>query len=275
MVRKTIVEKPRDLTNYKDTLRGRPVRLNRQRLNTNDRGYASLIAFGDSHWGHPQSDVERSQRMLEYCLEHEIYLICMGDLMESGLTTSVGDSVYQQKLNPQEQMEFTIEQLEPLANRGLILGYLMGNHELRIRKRTGVDISKAICRILKVPYLNYACWNLFYVGKQSYSIYAWHGASAARYSHTRLKAVTDITRYISADCILMAHTHSLMEDSCLVQVVNRTKKKVVEKKVHVILTGSYLTWDLSYAQEKGYSIPKLGSPKIKLFADKRDIHISI
>lgn len=265
------------LSEYRDSFNGRPVRLNRQRLEVKkDNGeYAEFVAFGDTHWGHPQSDIERSKRMLDYCLKKKIYILCMGDLMESGLSSSVGDSVYQQKLNPQKQMEFIVEQLEPLAKAGLILGYHMGNHEMRIRKQTGVDISKIICRILKVPYLNYACWNLFYVGKQSYSVYSWHGSSGARFSHTRLKAVTDITRYISADLILMAHTHSLMEDSCLIQAVDRNRKMVIEKKTHVVLTGSYLTWDLSYAQEKGYSISKLGSPKIKLFANKSDIHISV
>ena len=70
------------------------------------------------------------------------------------------------------------------------------------------------------------------------------------------------------------HVHELADDAILVQQVSKKRKMVVERKKFLILTGSFLQYDDSYAQEKGYPMGKLGSPKVKLFAEKHDIHTS-
>ena len=71
------------------------------------------------------------------------------------------------------------------------------------------------------------------------------------------------------------HTHGLASDVILRQYYDGTKDRIVEEKQYVVLTGSYLEWDTSYAQMKNYPISKIGSPKIKLFSDRKDIHFSI
>ena len=259
----------------KDKLRGRPIRLNRQRLNLkNGKEYAELIFFGDLHYGHPGCDIERAARMRDYCLCKGVYVLGMGDYVEAGLRESVGDSVYEQELNPQKQLEFVIEFLEPLAKKGLLLGLLAGNHEARILKATSVNIVKIMARVLGVPYLHYACWNLFYVGEESYTVYALHGTTSSRFVHTKLKALVDISHNFDADLIVMGHVHELADASTLVQKVDRKRKTVTERKKFLLLTGHYLRYDRSYAQEKGLPLGKMGSPKAKLFANKHDIHIS-
>jgi len=251
------------------------IRLNVRRLKPLEgKDYAEVIFFGDLHLGHPQCHLKKAIEMLKYCLEKNIYVLFMGDLMESGLTTSIGDSVYQQRLNPQEQMEAVIEMIIPIKEAGLCLGFLMGNHEMRIRKTSGIDISKNICRELKIPYLGYACWNLWYVGNQSYTIYAWHGASGARFIYTKLKSVVDLSHYFTADLIAMAHVHSLTSDSIERQYVDKGSKQVKVRKAHILITGSYLAYDDSYSQMKGFPPTKLGSPKVKFMSDRFDLHIS-
>ena len=79
---------------------------------------------------------------------------------------------------------------------------------------------------------------------------------------------------VSADIVVYAHTHGLASDVILRQYYDSRQNKIVEDKQYVCLTGSYLEWDGSYAQQKNYSIPKIGSPKVKLFADRKDIHFS-
>jgi len=117
--------------------------------------------------------------MLDYALKKRIYVFCGGDMIEAGLNTSVGDSVYMQTLNPQRQMEAVIDLLEPLAKAGLIIGYLTGNHSARITKATSIDISKIICRQLKIPYLGYAGWTILSVGGIRYSLYSTHGSGGS------------------------------------------------------------------------------------------------
>jgi len=258
----------------KDKQGGKIIRLNRARLDSNGKGYAELLFFGDAHHGHPGCDIERAQGNIDYCVKKHIYVLGMGDYVEAGLRTSIGDSVYMQTLNPQEQMYFMLDMLKPLADAGLLIGLHIGNHEGRILKATSVNIASLMARMLNVPYLGYACWNLVYVGNQSYTIYSLHGSSGSRYVYTKLKALVDIAHNFDADILAMAHVHELADEAILVQQVDKKRKVVIERKKFLLLTGSYLRYDDSYAQEKGYPMGKLGSPKVKLFSEKHDIHIS-
>lgn len=251
------------------------IRLNRQRLELrNGRESAEVLFIGDVHVGHPQSHVDKATEMINYCINNGIYIMVMGDMLEAGLTTSVGDTVYHQKLNPQEQMETVIDLLEPAAAKGLIIGYLTGNHEARIKKTTSIDVSKIICKTLKVPYLGYAAWNIWYVGNQSYTVYTHHGASGSRFIHTKLKAAIDLSHYFWADVVAMGHVHDV--DSTVIerQHVDKVTKSVQVTKSYIVLTGHYLGYDKSYAQEKGFPPAKLGSPKALFNGTLKDVHIT-
>ena len=142
----------------KDKIVGRPIRVNRQRLVVRKNNYAEVIFLGDVHYGSPQCDIERFQKMLDYCLSRRIYVFLMGDMIEMATRESVGAGVYEQEKIGQTQYEEMIEMLRPLAKARLILGLLEGNHEERVYKETGYDISKALARELKIPYLGDACW---------------------------------------------------------------------------------------------------------------------
>ncbi len=188
---------------------------------------------------------------------------------------SVGDAVYQQKLNPQAQMEEMLEILEPVAKAGLLIGIHEGNHESRITKATGVDVTKVMAKLLGVPYLGYACWSLLRVGTQNYTLYSYHGKSGSRFLHTKIKAALDLTNSFEADLICMGHVHDLAVETILRQRVNVRKRTVEERKIHIVLTGHYLSYDKSYAQMAGYPVSKQGSPKVKLYGDRWDIHTSV
>ena len=259
----------------KDRIVGRPIRLNRFELPVkNGKDYAELLAFGDLHHGHPQCRVDKAKEMLDWALQHNVAVLLMGDLLEAGLRDSVGDSVYRQKLNPQEQMEAVVDLLQPLANKGLIKGLLSGNHEERITKTTGIDVSKVMARLLNVPYLGYACWNMVIVGKQKYAVYSEHGTGGSRFKHTKLKKILDEFAWLRADLILMGHHHSLDSTRVTIQEVDFRNKQVKEKKCYGALTGSYIGWDKSYAQMHELPISEIGSPKIKFSSVKRRIWIS-
>ena len=258
-----------------DGIVGRPIRVHRQVLEVGPKKYAEQLFFGDLHLGHPACDVEKAKRQLDYCLKNHVYLLGMGDYIECGLRTSVGDSVYEQEFNPDIQTERVEALLKPLADAGLIIGLFKGNHEGRIQKETSVDIVKWLCKSLKVPYLGYACWLALKVGSQTYTEYALHGSTGSKYSYTKLKALVDISHNFDSNIIAMGHVHDLVSDWTLVQEYDKRNKVIVERKKLLLLTGHYLNYDKTYAQEKGYPIGKTGSPKVKLFADKFDIHDSM
>ncbi len=257
-----------------DKIRGKPIRLNRQRLKVNKKGYAELLFLGDVHHGHPNCNIEKVKENINYCIKNKVYVILMGDLLEAGTRTSVGDSVYMQSLNPQEQHDEIEDIMRPLAEAGLVVGCHIGNHEARILKDTSVNLTKMLCKTLKMPYLGSASWSIFYVGNQSYTVYSMHGTTGSKFIYTKIKALIDISHNFHADIMAMGHTHDIADEVTYVQLPERKTKKIVEHKKYHILTGHYLGYDGSYAQDKGFSIGKIGSPKVKLFGDKKDIHSS-
>ena len=257
-----------------DRIVGRPIRCNRKTLSVKSgKDYAELLFLGDVHLGSPQCDVDRFLRMVKFCLDNRLYVLLTGDLLEMATRGSVGAGIYEQEVKGQSQVEQMVEFLAPLAKKELIVGLLTGNHEARVYDATGINVSKAIANELGVSYLGDACWNVFRVGSQRYTCYSLHGRTNARFDGTALLALERISTSFDADIVAHAHTHKLANSSVLIQrTVNRCVK---EFKKHLILTGSFLKYDGGYAQVVGLPISKLGSPKVKLFANRHDVSVSI
>lgn len=253
---------------------GRPITLNIQELEVTD-GSAELIFFGDLHYGHPKCDIDRAKDMLEWALDNRVYVLCIGDLLESATRDSIGTGVYDQVVNPQRQMEYIVKLLMPLAKEGLIIGLHNGNHCERIRKTTSIDVAMLMANLLSVPYLGYAGWTMLKVGKQKYSIYSTHGVGGSKFKHTKLKKVADMTEYITADIIAYGHVHSLAAEPIIKQMVDKAHNRVIETKGYIVLTGSYLEWSGSYAEMFNMPPGKLGSPKCKFDAEDHNFHFSL
>jgi len=255
-----------------DKIVGRPIRCNQQILKVNGKGYTEVVFLGDVHLGSPQCDKQRLISMLDYCLANEIYVFLMGDLLEIGTRESVGAGVYEQEFIGQSQYEQMVLWLKPLAEKKLLLGTLRGNHEFRCYQMVGVDISKALARELSIPYLGDACWSTLKVDKQLYSIYALHGRSGCRFDGTALLALERISTSFICDLCVMGHAHKTINSIVLMQRVHDGQIK--EHKKHLLITGSFVRYDGGYAQTVGLPISKLGSPKVKLYANKHDLVVS-
>jgi hypothetical protein len=196
----------------------------------------------------------------------------MGDLTETATKQSVGAGAYEQESNPDSQHEQMVEMLKPLAQAELIIGSHRGNHEERVYKDSGVDISKALCRELKIPYLGDACWSKLSVGSQKYILYTLHGRTGSRFDGTALLALERISTSFYADLCAMGHAHKCINSIVLMQKVNN--HLVREHKKHLLITGGYLRYDGGYGQTLGLPISKLGSPKVKFYSDRHDLLVS-
>jgi hypothetical protein len=111
------------------------------------------------------------------------------------------------------------------------------------------------------------------VGKNRYKLYAIHGKSNATTAAGRINAVEKLAKFIDADAYFHAHMHNLDHSSRMYYYVKNGK--LYEGEKHFVVTGSYLRWSGSYAEQGGMPPGKPGSPKIKLYANKRDIRVSI
>ena len=197
----------------------------------------------------------------------------MGDLIEMATRSSIGAGIYEQEEIGQSQYEQMVEFLLPLAEKHLIPGLHNGNHEDRVYQATGINLSKALAHELDVPYLGDACWNVFTVGSQRYTVYSLHGRTGSRFDGTALLALERISSAFTADICVMGHCHKLANSSVITQRV--VDGCVKEFKKHLILSGSYVKYDGGYAQVVGLPLSKLGSPKAKLFSKVHDIHVSV
>jgi len=107
---------------------GRPIRLNVQELKPrDDKNYTEVVFLGDIHLGSPQCDEDRVIRQVEYCVNNDVYVYLMGDLIEMATRYSVSAGVYEQKWNGQTQIERIVDILYPLAEKKLIIGFIEGN----------------------------------------------------------------------------------------------------------------------------------------------------
>lgn len=256
-----------------DKIIGRPIRLNKQNLELKrGKDYAEVVFIGDVHLGSPQCDKPRFLNMIDYVKKNSIYVFLMGDLIETATRQSIGAGVYEQESIAESQYEQMCNILRPLSDKKLLLGTHRGNHESRIYDMTGYDISKALARELKIPYLGDACWSRLKVGKESYSVYSMHGRTGARFDGTALLAIERIAVSFAADLVAHGHSHKAINSNILYQ---KTVNGVVKEfKKFLLITGSYLKYDGGYGQTLGLPISKLGSPKVKFFTDRHDLSIS-
>lgn len=256
----------------KDTIVGRPIRLNQQNLIIpKGKDSVDVMFIGDIHLGSPQCDKPRFLRIVDYCLKNNVYVMLMGDLIEVGTKDSVGAGVYEQEFCGQSQYEQMVDLLMPLADRKLILGLHNGNHEERVYKTSGINVAKMFARELGIRYLGDACWSKFKVGHQIYTIYSLHGRTGSRFDGTALLALERISTSFFCDLIAMGHAHKLIYSTVIIQRIENNMVK--EHKKTLLITGSFLKYDGGYAQVVGLPISKLGSPKATFFSSKKDIHI--
>ena len=237
-----------------------------------DTDEVKVIPFGDWHLGYPTCNLKKIKGTIKYIKESNARVILMGDLMEAGSKHSVAASWLDQNLKPQEKFDTIQALLTPIKDQILVI--LNGNHEFRIFKDTGIEISKMLAKNLGVPYGGNSCFIRIKVKDHNYILYAQHGSTSSRYLHTKMAVCIRTSQHTKADVYVYAHTHELANAASIYRYFDLKTKSIKYKKKYFVLTGHFLEYSGSYAERKDYSPGKTGVAKIKLFGDRRDIHIS-
>lgn len=235
-----------------------------------------IVPFSDLHCGSPHFNEELFLKNLQWVYENKnVYVIGNGDWMEAATKTSVGAGVYEQILSVNEQLDNLNKWFKPLAKQGRILGITNGNHEDRLFKSDGVDITRVLSQMLEVPYFKNGAFFKIRVGKQNYHLYATHGTSAARLPYTKIKNCLDLARFIDSEIYVMGHVHDTQVHTQEYMFVDNKDKMIRKKPKYFILSGHYLNWEDSYAQQASMVPSQQGTPKIKLASSEHRIRISI
>lgn len=207
-----------------------------------DAKQVTLHPLGDWHLGAPQCNMPYIKKVVQEIESNpEARWMGMGDLIENAIIGSAGD-LYKQTMSPKVQIDEVVRLLTPI--RGKCLFVMPGNHEERSMRVVGLHPDQHIASQLFVPYCEYSCLFTLDLLKahtpRSFSIYAHHNPGRGV---VKLRLICP-----NVDATFGAHTHTSSRTP--VTWFEAGYKKALKKTGYDYVTGSALTWDKSYAEEK-------------------------
>jgi predicted phosphodiesterase len=237
-----------------------------------------LLGISDLHVGAPEHNAAYTEKLLRWVLDTpNAFLILNGDLANCALKNSKSD-VYEETMSPNEQRKYLLKLLTPI--KGRVLGVTEGNHEMRIRKDTSIDICQDIAEALECPYGREGLLLQIRLGKGkngkpvSYLVYATHGWSSARSAGGKVNMTTSLATVVYADVYITGHTHSKFVFEKDFYLPDEQNQQVRLCKQVFASSGSVLDYG-GYAQAKGYPPGAKGIPRVILDGRRKDIHASI
>ena len=175
-----------------------------------------ILPMADLHIGDRMCDFKLILERIEYIKNTpNAYCILGGDLMDTAIASSVGDT-YGANLKPMDQLSQCVKIFEPIKDK--ILAVLPGNHENRVYRSDGLDITELMCAQLGIPQKYSNTTALVFVrfgrgGRETkyrpmlYTIYTTHGAGGGRKEGGKVNRLADLACIVDADVYLHHHTH--------------------------------------------------------------------
>ena len=172
--------------------------------------------MADLHIGDSMSDFKMIMERIEYVKQNpNVYCILGGDLMDTAISSSVGDT-YGANLKPMDQLNQCVKIFEPIKDK--ILAVLPGNHENRVYRSDGLDITEMMCAQLGIDKRYSPTTAILFVRFGSgnrktkfrpmlYTIYVTHGSGGGRKEGGKINLLADLASIVDADIYIHAHTH--------------------------------------------------------------------
>ena len=244
-----------------------------------DLPYAEIIEI------HPMADLHIGDHMCDFKsimekIEHikntpNAYCILDGDLMDTAIASSVGDT-YGANLQPMEQMQQCVKLFEPIKDK--ILAVLPGNHENRVYKSDGLDITSLMCSQLRIQDRYSSTTALLFIrfGKQSshrknrpvpYTVYVTHGSGGGRREGGKINRLADLASIVDADIYIHAHTHLPLVFKEAFYRVNHGNSSVALADKLFVNTAASLNYG-GYGDKAGFKPTSRETPTIYLDGTK-------
>lgn len=237
--------------------------------------------MADLHIGDFCCDFKSIMERIEYIKNTpNAYCILDGDLMDTAIASSIGDT-YSATHQPMEQLKMCVKIFEPIKDK--ILAVLPGNHENRVYKYDGLDITELMCAQLGIPQKYSPTTALLFIRfgkpikshgredcKQRYSIYVTHGSGGGRREGGKVNRLADLASIVDADIYVHAHTHlPLVFKESYFRVSNSNSSVALVDKLFVN-TAASLDYG-GYGDKAGFKPASKSSPVIYLNGRKREM----
>ena len=184
-----------------------------------DLPFAEVIEIhpmADLHIGDNMCDFKAVQERIEYIrTTQNAFCILDGDLMDAAIASSIGDT-YSASLQPMEQLKMCVKIFEPIKDK--IIAVLPGNHENRVQKSVGIDMTEVMCSQLGIPetyspttallFIRFGTQGAkFHNRPQLYTAYVTHGSGGGRREGGKVNRLADLASIVDADIYIHSHTH--------------------------------------------------------------------
>lgn len=180
-----------------------------------------LYVLSDVHIGAPECDLDILKQAIEFIKKTpNMYVILLGDILNTALKTSKSD-IYSETMSIADCQQKAIELLNPIKDK--IIAMTPGNHENRVLKEVGIDLSLWLAEKLGIQdsYRNNALSLSISFGKDTnghpfkLKMFGQHGYyGAGRKLGSALSAAEDMDGIVAnADLYIRAHTHSPVQGS--------------------------------------------------------------
>ena len=205
--------------------------------------HKELYVMGDTHIGHPNTDMKLLQRHIDMIRKTRIPWVHVGDWVDAIGSDDRRFNIEDHRMSVVESYLDMEELFNPIIPS--CVAVLRGNHGSKWSKTEG-DMLKIIASRWGVPYLGYQGFVIFNGTK----IFMHHGAGGGRKRGAKTIRLNDWAQFIEADVYLQGHTHTY------VQFTDEKITHARPKIRHYANTPGYIS---SYRGKDGY-VEELGLP---------------
>ena len=242
-----------------------------------DFGEIEILPLADLHIGDIHSDGKKIQEWLSYIEKTpNCFTILNGDLMNTAIKSSVSDT-YAETLTPMEQLQQCVKLFGPLKEK--VLAVCGGNHEARIYRNDGLDVTSLLCEQLGIGDRYSPGQAMVFVsfGKQSphkncqpvlYTILCVHGSGGGKKEGAKLQRLVDLSEIADADIFLHSHTHLPLIARNAYYRVDKRRFAVIKVDRLFVNTSSSIEYG-GYGEIQAFRPNSLETPKIILSGRER------
>lgn len=242
--------------------------------------YIEIVPLADFHLGDKAADVKNIRRLIEYIRNNDrVYCLLGGDMMDTAIASSIGDT-YAATLNPAQQLKTCVELFGDISDK--ILAIVPGNHENRIYRYDGIDMTEVMAvqlgiadRYSPTAVCLFVRFGRNYKGrKMIYSIYLTHGAGGGRREGGKVNRLVDLANIVDTDVYVMGHTHSpvVVKNGFYRADPNNHVVRYVEKTF--VNTSAMLGYG-GYGEKQGYKPTSKTVPVICLDGYERQVTVRL
>lgn len=228
------------------------------KINLEENNNIQIYVLSDMHIGDANADLPTLNKIIEHIKNTpNMYVILLGDILNTALKTSKSD-IYSETLNVMDAQKLALQLLLPIKDK--ILAMTPGNHENRVWKEVGVDLSLWLAEKLEVQdrYRNNNIALTIQFGSDvngnpfRLNIFGQHGAyGGGRRLGAAMNALEDLDGIVgNADIYIRAHTHQPIQGSRNIFLFD-DKGNMHRRTKYYFNSPSVLNYG-GYAAEKGY-----------------------